>query len=464
MRFSLALVAALLPWCSALVPRAHQHAAANIPTPDHDPFYKPPANWEHANQGDILRTREVELDLLSVDKFNYKAAYEILYRTTGAYETVPDTTVTTVIVPHNANKNELVTFLAPNDAVGPQCAPSYSMRGGIPIGTDLGMTYHQLMINTLLDEGYIVTVPDYEGSKGSFGAARLAGRMALDGIKATLAMERLGLSKRTKVVTYGYSGGAIAGGWAAALESTYAPGINTVGYAIGGTPANITGTLLKLDGGLFAGFAITGITGVVVTYKKLADWLQPRLTAAGREAIAYARENCMIQLLVKYAFADILSDKYFEHGATLVGNPAVQDVIGDFVMGVHEKETPKPPVFMYHATHDEVIPFEDAFKTAHDWARHGADVHFEQYTDAFMEHATTEFASIPGLILYTRARMANKPFPKGFTFKSTGNPLEDPDTPLTGLGELVLAIEDIIGRNIGPADSKLKQSIRTHAG
>ena len=42
--------------------------------------------------------------------------------------------------------------------------------------------------------------------------------MAIDGILATLNLKELCLSKDTKVIGYGYSGGSIATGWAASLQ------------------------------------------------------------------------------------------------------------------------------------------------------------------------------------------------------------------------------------------------------
>lgn len=210
---------------------------ASINTPPNDAFYTPPDGWESKEPGTVLRTRKVNLAFLQIDDYNYEAAYQILYRTTGGYEDEPSTTVTTVIIPYNAKKNKLVNYLVYTDSNGAQCAPSYSMRKGGNFGTDLALSYQQILFTTFLNEGWILTVPDYQGPTRGFGAGRLEGRMALDAIRATLNYEPVGLSKNTKVVSYGYSGGAIASGWAAGLQPNYAPEINAVGFAMGGTPA-----------------------------------------------------------------------------------------------------------------------------------------------------------------------------------------------------------------------------------
>ena len=75
----------------------------------------------------------------------------------------------------------------------------------------------------------------------------------LDSIRATTAYSDIGIQAGAKVALWGYSGGATAVGWAAALHKTYAPEVNLVGVAQGGTPANLTAAAESLDGGLFAG-------------------------------------------------------------------------------------------------------------------------------------------------------------------------------------------------------------------
>lgn len=104
---------------------------ASIQSPLNDPFYFAPKGWEDKKPGDVLRSRKVDLAFLQINKINYKEVYQVLYRTTGAYENEPAATVTTIIVPHNAQKNKLVNYLVYTDANGAKCAPSYSMRFGV---------------------------------------------------------------------------------------------------------------------------------------------------------------------------------------------------------------------------------------------------------------------------------------------------------------------------------------------
>lgn len=132
-------------------------------------------------------------------------------------------------------------------------------------------------------------------------------------------------------------------------------------------------------------------------------------------------------------------------------------------MGYKESETLKVPVYMFHATHDEIVPFNSAIKSARDWANHGADVYFEELTDFTMAHLSSEFFNLPNVLFFVRDRMEGKSLPKGFTYRQTGNPLEDPNVPLKGLGSLVQAIQDLDGKEVGPGDQFVKSRITQRA-
>lgn len=436
---------------------------ASINDPTSDPFYIPPNGWRDAKPGDVLRARKVDLAFLQVARISHQTAYQILYRTTGAEENLPSHSVTTVIIPENAKRDRLVNYLVYTDSNGAKCAPSYSMRKGGDLGVDLALNYQQILFSSFLNEGYILAIPDYQGPQRAFAAARLEGRQALDGARAALNYERIGLRKRTKVVMYGYSGGAIASGWAAALHSTYAPEINAVGFGMGGTPANISSTVESLDGGLFSGFGLAGVVGIVFAYKKVQEWAKDRITKKGHEAIEFARNHCMLDVLLTYPFSKLISNEFVEGASRILYDPTIRSVVGDMVLGLKKIETPKAPVYMFHGKHDEVIPFKDAFKSGKQWVKHGGNVLFEEYTDLTSGHLFTEILNIPNVVLFVQERFNNKPFPRGFHHKTYGNALEDPRIFTLGNHKaLVKEIQFKIDKDIGLGDSKLKNRIKKH--
>ncbi|PKI83594.1 hypothetical protein MVES_002709 [Malassezia vespertilionis] len=429
------LVCLVLQFVSAspLLPRA------NVQPPGKDTFYEPDNGWENEEPGAILRTRKVELAFLQELNYKYHEAYELLYRTTGAYEKDPLTTVTTIIVPNNAKKDMLVDYNVYIDANGPQCVPSYTLRRGGQLGNDLALTYQQLLFTTLLDEGYVLTIPDYQGPNQGFAVGRMEGRMAIDSVRATLNYGRLGLSKNTKVVGYGYSGGAIATGWAASLQPNYAPELNMMGWSMGGTPANLTGTVLNLDKGLFAGFAVAGVVGILDSYNSVKEWSQGRITKEGQKAIDFARTHCMIDVLLRYPFRTLQSDTFVKNGARILYDPAITKITDTLVL---------------------VIPFGDALTAANRWADNGADVKFEELQDLLMGHITSELTNLPNVIMFIRDRMQGKSFPSGFTHTRVGNPLEDPNVIGQGFESLVKVIAGFIESTFGFGDKKLINRIK----
>ena len=97
----------------------------------------------------------------------------------------------------------------------------------------------------LLDQGYYVVSPDYEGPKLTFTIGKQSGQAVLNSIRAALKSGKItNIKDDAKVVMWGYSGGSLASGWAAALQPSYAPelGGNLLGAALGGFVTNITAT------------------------------------------------------------------------------------------------------------------------------------------------------------------------------------------------------------------------------
>ena len=459
----LVLVALCVRLVAAAAVTAGVERRADIPPPKDDPFYKAPEGWESEAPGTVLRSRKIVPTLLTFDKINVEHAYEILYRTTGTFESDPAVTATTVLVPYNAKRDKLVNALTYVDADGSECALSYSIRKGSEFPGDIVKDYQLLLVEQILEAGYIVTLPDYQGKNRAFGVGPLAGRQSLDGVKATLQFDRLNLKANSPVVTTGYSGGAIASGWTAALHPSYASSVNAKGFAMGGTPANITGTLLKLDKGLFSAFAIAGLTGISYANDNLLEWLSPRLTAKGRRAIEFARSHCLVSTLLRYPFSRVVSDDFIRGGSHLLEEPIVTNILKDYVMGAKKSQTPSAPVFMYHGVNDEVIPYGDAIKAGEMWAAHGADVLFQSNTFPTLGHATTEMVNVPNVLFFIEDRFANKPFAKGYRHEYINNPLDNARVREQGLQDLVDQIENIVGDKIGPNDRAIREHIRAHA-
>lgn len=223
--------AAAIDTSSALTPRA-------LVLPQDDPFYAVPADVGIYRPGDIIRSRPVPnpLAAFGIGPDNIQAAYQLLYRTTNSKDQ-PTATVTTVIVPHNADFSKLLSYQIEYDSAWTGCDPSYALQRGAPPVQELFGQYSILVYTAALDKGWVVATPDYEGPNAAFVAGKISGRATLDGVRAALRSERVtGVKPYAQHAMWGYSGGSLASEWAAELQPQYAPELNFVGTVLGSYP------------------------------------------------------------------------------------------------------------------------------------------------------------------------------------------------------------------------------------
>lgn len=411
-----------------------------------DPFYQPDEGWQSKQPGEILRWRKIEPKFIGGD-FNVAEAYQLLYRTSLNTPNEPSHTVTTILVPHNAKKDALVIGSTAQDANGQQCTPSagytYNSQTNIVFWLD------ETFFLQYLQEGYIMTVPDKEGPTNSFTAGRMEGYMTLDSVRATLAFSKLNLSKNTRVAGYGYSGGAITLGWASSLKPSYAPELNVIGWAYGGTPSNLSGTINHIDNTVFSDIILSGLTGIRDVYPKIREYLSSVLNAAGRRAIEFCHRSCLQEIILRYPFRSIYSYDFQTRGPRIFDEPVVQELFTELTMGLKAHETPDAPVFMYHAQQDEIVPYGDAHKTARAWCRNGAQVQFHSYTNAEMGHFTTEITGSVPAFRFIRDLFNNQPVPSGCQFTIQSSLLFDPSVLGGNADEILDALMAVFGENIG---------------
>lgn len=365
--------------------------------PNLDPFYAPPAGFEDEAPGSILRTRKITTAYFGL-VINTVESWQLLYRTTAANGSAI-ASVTTVFKPLVAKRDRFVSFHTAYDGAARSgiCDPSYGYRFLAPQAS-LISSVEFLLLQAFVLDGHIVSSPDYEGPDAAFGAGRVAGMGVLDSMRAVANFgSTLGFTSDTPaVVGYGYSGGAIATGWAASLQPKYAPEIPIKGWAQGGTPANLTGTAVLVDGTLFSGFlpqALAGLSAPSSYGAELVPVFDEILTPYGQSVINVAEQICSIQNIVTFAFQEIQSTKFQTLGDQVLYEPTIDSVLSNNTMGQNRDETPSVPVFMFHAPDDEIIPYENATTLRDDWCANGADVQFVTY--AAGGHATTEIIAFP---------------------------------------------------------------------
>jgi pimeloyl-ACP methyl ester carboxylesterase len=451
-----ALLVALTAWMAVTPTAVGVQLNARISDPTVDPFYQGPSGFESKAPGTILRQRQINASFFGFIP-NPVEAWQLLFRTT-AINGSAIAGVTTVFKPAFPQKDRFVSFQTAYDSSSPTCDPSYTYQLGSP-QTDLISSLEALILQVYLLKGYIVASTDYEGPDAAFSPGRLEGVGVLDGMRAVSNFyETLGFSTdQPDIVGVGYSGGAIATGWAASLHPTYAPELSIKGWVHGGTPSNLTGTMSHIDNTICSGFipaAIDGLAKPSAYGAELHDFIDEVFTDEGKSILDYAGSHCAVITLFNFMDKSILSTDIQSLGSDFLYNPGVAAVLAKNIMGVNKTETPTAPAYVYHAANDEIIPYSNATQTVKAWCENGANVKFTNF--AAGGHVTTEIIAVPSAV-----EQVDNFFAGNLTTGCTSDEvLSDSLDPLA----LGLNLEPILAElltalgNIGDNDSNLKSN------
>ncbi len=373
----------------ALLAPSHDPASL-LPTPLGDSFYTPPPGFERQAPGTVLAARPIPVNLLVVPA----AATELLVRSTDTKgHPVAVTAVLLVPAAPWVGARPVVAYNFAIDSLGHTCVPSYQMR--------TGLTAEIVPAQRFLAKGYAVLSTDHQGPRQAYAAGRMAAHAVLDALRA--AVRQPGLDPRAPLAITGYSGGAIASGWAAELAPTYAPELNLVGAAFGGTPADYSVLLGSMSGRNLASSVFLGAAlGVAREYPELLTLLNDN----GWRLAYLAKDLCLGAMAVPGAVFPVPVTAMSDHPDVL-NTPVVQQVLADTRMG---RQAPRAPVFIYHGTQEFWIPRENSVQLQRDWCAQGASVQLEEYTG---EHLVVAIAGMPAAYSWIDDRLAGVPAPKG---------------------------------------------------
>ncbi|WP_245553294.1 lipase family protein [Nocardia veterana] len=373
--------------------------------PDVDPFHRPPDGFDRLPPGSILRSRVVEPAVFGLLPIRI-SAWQLLYRTSD-HRGVPEAAVTTVLLPRDcAPGRPLVSFQCAIDAVAAHCFPSYALRRGARAFGAIPQLELPL-IAAALARGWVVSVPDHGGSQGRFGVAREPGHRALDGVRAALNFAPLGLHARTAVALWGYSGGGLATVWAAELARSYAPELAIVG-AVAGSPVGDPGAaFVRLNGTVFAGFAMVFTAGLRRGYPELDAALRTALHPRYLAWLARAENTATFPLLARLARRDV--GPHIAGGIPgLLALPQLRAVLDDIRPGA---TAPQAPLLIVQGVHDEVIAVADVDALVRRYTAAGADVGYLR--DRLSAHLPLEFLAIPAMVDWLGDRFAGRPTTPG---------------------------------------------------
>ncbi len=429
----LALLALLVASLTAVAPsQAEPEVARPVPAaatsaplggavklPAKDSFYRYHGKkpLREIKRGTVVAKRSVMLSIGTVTPALVPAT-QLLYRTQNQLRQ-PTVTVTTVANPLGVSTG-IVAYLSFYDALGGKCSPSYTLRGGNPGADNQQLaTTESGLVASLVAQGYAVTVPDFEGTRLHWVAGQESGWNTLDGIRAT---ERfLGAKKSTPVGLFGYSGGSIAGEWAAELAPGYAPELNLVGAALGGLPVHLAHNLKYVNGSDdWSGV----IPAVLVALGRAFDLPVAKFESAyGRKVSRQVAHQCIGSFNGNYPGLTVqkLLKKKYRHFLQI---PEFARVINKLIMGT-TKGHPELPMFLgvgnEDGTGDHVMIVKDVEALAHQYCGQGVTVQFTTYPGS--EHTAAGIQFFPAAEAFLAQRIAGVPFAGNCADIGKGNSL-----------------------------------------
>ena len=158
-----------------------------------------------------------------------------------------------------------------------------------------------LLIAAALAEGWAVSVPDHEGRTGMWGAPFEPGYHVLDGLRAALNSERLGLSPDAPIGLWGYSGGGLASAWAAEMSGAYAPELNIVGAVLGSPVGDLGHTFRRLNGTFMSGLPALVVAALADIYPELNRIIQEHATEEGKVLLQRLHKMTTAEAVIRMA-------------------------------------------------------------------------------------------------------------------------------------------------------------------
>ncbi|GAA5051021.1 lipase family protein [Nocardia callitridis] len=360
--------AVLVTLCGGVVAADPVRVADFDPDPTGDTYLDQRFDTEGLPHGTILSSRRVDIlpPLAVTSSFD---AWQVWFSTSAA-DGSPIAAITTIMKPHRWN-GRVVSNNYAIDSVGLKCNPSYQLTHEVSI--EAPDTTRQL-----LSRGYAVVMTDYQGPKMAYAHGPTQAREVLDGLRAALALPDAGLAD-SPVAMIGYSGGAIATVWAAQTQSAYAPELNIVGAAAGGTPADLRLLRETMDGKPpAAGLYLLAALGIARVTPGALDLLNE----AGKVTAKKNKNLCFTEGAI--AGLAPLPLKLFT-SKDVYETPVVQRVYRETTAGA---VAPTMPIYLWHGKFDEWIPAEGARALAQSWRDKGADVTLDMKP---CEHLTCAF-------------------------------------------------------------------------
>lgn len=373
------------------------------PTPDTDPFYAQPASFPNTTPGTIIASRSVTYAPDAASQPN--SAWELKFVSRDIHDK-PIAAIATVVKPLHpfaGGPEPLLSVQYYTNSLGLQCSPSHAVTGStVDYPSDAEGSFPLMG----LEQGFTLVFPDHLGSESEYAAALPSAHITLEGIRAALAFAPLGLNAKTPVGMEGYSGGSIPTMWGASIARRYAPELNIVAAATGGTVANLKDVLKDFDTGAGNALFSLGLSAMFGVNRAFPSLLTPILNAKGVAAGNSLKNGCVGNTSDGSSnptgqFADYTTI------ADPLDNPKVDAILKEDGLPVAGYPAPPMPLYIYQSMLDELVPVNDtdALVTTYCMQR----THVAYYVGVSGEHVAFDVTMAPTVYAYFAARFAGLP-------------------------------------------------------
>lgn len=402
------------------------------------PFFAPPSNFAQAAAGTILKSRPIQVTTVGLPLPLNTEAWQLMFRTSRA-DGSPSFGITTVLAPsHSSGTPRLLSYQLFEDATSPQCAPSRNLTLGAGGNLDGATAVSAAVFSVVgaLDQGWTVSIPDHQGPASSFLAPREPGFVALDAARAAARFAPLHLTRNVPVVATGYSGGALATGWVAQEQPTYAPDVNLVGATMGGTPVDIQAVPEHLANSLESGQGLFIVSGLRYTFPQFRAVLDRYLTRAGRGVFDALERSCsVLNTLVNIArpWAPLFTKPF----AQVWRDPGLASTFA--AARLDSRPTPVPRLLV-HGLYDEIVPVTTVNDYATAQCRAGANLTLRR--EVAGTHFVTAVTGLPYSLQWADDAVAGRLHP---TCGQTTVPSLLTDSRSPTIGFLVATARGLLG-------------------
>ncbi|MFN3712087.1 MAG: lipase family protein [Alcanivoracaceae bacterium] len=375
-----------------------QVAAAPMPGPHDISFYTPPV-MPGGSAGELIWYRPASVNL--GNGAPAVQAWNVLYRSTDARGT-PNLVTGTVVMPTSAwtggGERPVVSYAVATHGLAQQCAPSIQLAEG--------KDYESANITAALRAGYAVLISDNPGYTTGATPSYLAGRAQahanLDLFRTATQIPGAGISSNARLAIWGYSQGGQTAAWAGEIKESYAPELNLIGIAAGGTPADFPRTARYLEASTGASFLLGAVIGLAEQYPDQIP-LDDLANANGQVAIAKGKNLCVFEALFEF-----MNDSIAEY---TVGNQSLDSLlaipsVNAAVTAQNLGNTRIPvPMYQYHGQADEFIAIDQHAALKRRYCNRFSNVTFAVYPS---EHIVTQFQAAPHVLAWLGDRFAGR--------------------------------------------------------